>query len=108
MIASENVLDLESEFFSVFHETISEVIFLQQGVVVSGLIIYIQLWCMEEKGPVFVTMFNPLSTIIVAVLAYFALDEKLYMGRYISNVHFISVKQYVILVETPVYSYMDL
>ena len=66
---------------------ISEVVFLQQGIVVSGLIIYIQLWCMEERGPVFVTMFNPLSTIIVALLAYFALDEKLYMGRYISNTH---------------------
>ncbi|KAK1395329.1 hypothetical protein POM88_014385 [Heracleum sosnowskyi] len=59
---------------------------LYAGVVVSGLIIYIQLWCMEEKGPVFVTMFNPLSTIIVAVVAYFALDEKLYMGSIIGSV----------------------
>ncbi|XP_059632370.1 WAT1-related protein At5g07050-like [Cornus florida] len=50
------------------------------GVVVSGLIIFIQLWCTEQKGPVFVTMFNPLSTILVAVLAYFVLGEKLYMG----------------------------
>lgn len=50
---------------------------------VSGLIIFIQLWCTEEKGPVFVTMFNPLSTLLVAVLAYFVLGEKLYMGRYI-------------------------
>ena len=52
-----------------------------QGVVVSGLIIFIQLWCTEEKGPVFVTMFNPLTTILVASLAYFVLGEKLYMGR---------------------------
>ncbi|XP_057958485.1 WAT1-related protein At4g08300-like [Malania oleifera] len=50
------------------------------GVVCSGLIIFLQLWCTEEKGPVFVTMFNPLSTILVAFLAYFALGEKLYMG----------------------------
>ncbi|XP_034686479.1 WAT1-related protein At5g07050-like [Vitis riparia] len=50
------------------------------GVVCSGLIIFVQLWCTEEKGPVFVTMFNPLSTILVAVLAYFVLGEKLYMG----------------------------
>ncbi|XP_063936977.1 WAT1-related protein At4g08300-like isoform X2 [Daucus carota subsp. sativus] len=60
--------------------------YIMQGIVVSGLIIYIQLWCMEERGPVFVTMFNPLSTIIVAVLAYFALDEKLYMGSIIGSV----------------------
>lgn len=52
-----------------------------QGVVCSGLIIFIQLWCTEEKGPVFVTMFNPISTILVAVLAYFVLGERLYTGR---------------------------
>lgn len=56
------------------------------GVVVSGLIIFIQLWCTEEKGPVFVTMFNPLSTILVAILAYFVLGEKLYMGSVLGAV----------------------
>ncbi|KAK8682201.1 hypothetical protein V6N13_054595 [Hibiscus sabdariffa] len=50
------------------------------GVVCSGLIIYIQLWCTEEKGPVFVTMFNPLTTLLVALLGYFVLSEKLYIG----------------------------
>ncbi|CAK9160074.1 unnamed protein product [Ilex paraguariensis] len=44
----------------------------------------IDLWStkygVKEKGPVFVTMFNPLSTLLVAVLAYFVLDEKLYVG----------------------------
>ncbi|KAM1216376.1 hypothetical protein ACFX2I_012629 [Malus domestica] len=53
---------------------------LYAGVVCSGLIIFIQLWCTEEKGPVFVTMFNPVSTILVAVLAYFVLGERLYAG----------------------------
>ncbi|KAK3041325.1 hypothetical protein RJ639_002306 [Escallonia herrerae] len=56
------------------------------GVVVSGVIIFIQLWCTEQKGPVFVTMFNPLSTILVAVLAYFVLGEKLYMGSILGGV----------------------
>ncbi|KAL4312798.1 hypothetical protein GQ457_01G031650 [Hibiscus cannabinus] len=50
------------------------------GVVCSGLIIYVQLWCIEEKGPVFVTMFNPLSTLLVALLGYFVLGEKLHIG----------------------------
>lgn len=59
---------------------------LYAGIVVSGLIIYIQLWCTEEKGPVFVTMFNPLSTILVAVLTYFALGDKLYTGSIIGAV----------------------
>ncbi|XP_019265762.1 PREDICTED: WAT1-related protein At4g08290-like [Nicotiana attenuata] len=51
-----------------------------RGIVVSGLVVYIQLWCTEQKGPVFATVFNPLSTILVAVLAYFVLGEKLYTG----------------------------
>ncbi|KAH9602328.1 hypothetical protein KSS87_010910, partial [Heliosperma pusillum] len=50
------------------------------GVVGSGLIIYIQLWCNEAKGPVFVAIFSPLSTILVAIISYFLLAEKLYFG----------------------------
>ncbi|KAF4374556.1 hypothetical protein G4B88_004808 [Cannabis sativa] len=53
---------------------------LYGGVVCSGLIIFIQLWCTEQKGPVFVTMFNPVGTILVAILAYFVLGERLYTG----------------------------
>ncbi|KAL2230063.1 WAT1-related protein At4g08300-like [Sesamum indicum] len=59
---------------------------LYGGVVVSGIIIFVQLWCTEAKGPVFVTMFNPLSTILVALLAYFVLGEKLYVGSILGGV----------------------
>ncbi|XP_072955267.1 WAT1-related protein At5g07050-like [Typha angustifolia] len=59
---------------------------IYSGIVCSGLIIFIQLWCTEEKGPVFVTMFNPLSTIMVALLAYFIFGEKLYTGSIIGGV----------------------
>ncbi|KAL9271356.1 WAT1-related protein [Drosera capensis] len=55
------------------------------GVICSGLIIFIQLWVTEEKGPVFVTMFNPLSSILVSVIAYFILGEKLYVGSIIGG-----------------------
>ena len=44
----------------------------------SGFTVFAQLWCTERKGPVFVTMFNPLSTIMVAILAYFIFGENLY------------------------------
>ncbi|XP_040861746.1 WAT1-related protein At5g07050 isoform X2 [Glycine max] len=57
------------------------------GIVVACLITYVLLWCTEKKGPVFVTMFNPLSTILVAFVAYFILGEKLYLGRSIYNHH---------------------
>ncbi|XP_077240297.1 WAT1-related protein At4g08300-like isoform X3 [Tasmannia lanceolata] len=60
--------------------------YIMQGVVCSGLIIFIQLWCTEVKGPVFVTMFNPFSTILVAFLAYFVLGERLYMGSIVGGV----------------------
>ncbi|XP_019055423.1 PREDICTED: WAT1-related protein At4g08300-like isoform X2 [Nelumbo nucifera] len=51
------------------------------GVVCSGFIIFLQLWCTKQKGPVFVTMFNPLGTMLVAFAAYFVLGEKLHIGR---------------------------
>ncbi|KAL4191395.1 hypothetical protein AMTRI_Chr07g29700 [Amborella trichopoda] len=56
------------------------------GVVCSGVIIFIQLWCTKEKGPVFVTMFNPLSTVFVAILAYSVFGEKLYVGSVLGGV----------------------
>jgi hypothetical protein len=45
------------------------------------LTVVIQLWCNREKGPVFVAMFNPLLTVMVALLAYFVFGENLYVGR---------------------------
>lgn len=59
---------------------------LYAGIVVSGVMMFMQFWCIEEKGPVFVTMFNPLCTILVAVLAYFVFGEKLYSGSIIGGV----------------------
>nr|AFK38302.1 unknown [Medicago truncatula] len=56
---------------------------LYGGIFVAGLLTYIQLWCTEKKGPVFVTVFNPLSTIFVAILAYFVLGENFYLGSLI-------------------------
>ncbi|KAK7391667.1 hypothetical protein VNO78_20085 [Psophocarpus tetragonolobus] len=55
---------------------------LYSGIAVAGLIIYALLWCNEKKGPVFTTMFYPLSTILVAIIAYFVLGEKLYLGSF--------------------------
>ncbi|KAK4266125.1 hypothetical protein QN277_027092 [Acacia crassicarpa] len=54
--------------------------FIMQGVVASGLFTFVQMWCTEEKGPVFVTMFNPLLTVLVALLSYFVVGDKLHLG----------------------------
>ncbi|KAK8565305.1 hypothetical protein V6N12_058871 [Hibiscus sabdariffa] len=56
------------------------------GIIGSGLLIFIQLWCMKERGPVFVSMFSPLQTVIVAVLAYFVFGEKMYTGSILGGV----------------------
>ncbi|BBG92477.1 nodulin MtN21 /EamA-like transporter family protein [Prunus dulcis] len=53
---------------------------LYSGAVCSDLKIFVQLWCTEKKGPVFVAMFDPVSTVFVALLAYFVLGERLYTG----------------------------
>ncbi|KAG1338834.1 WAT1-related protein [Cocos nucifera] len=50
------------------------------GIVGSGLAISLTSWCIEKKGPLYVSMFSPLQLIVVAVLGWAILDEKLYVG----------------------------
>ena len=52
-----------------------------QGVACLGFTIYIQGLIMKQNGPVFVTTFNPLSTILVAILGSFILSKIMYLGR---------------------------
>ncbi|KAG9441111.1 hypothetical protein H6P81_016965 [Aristolochia fimbriata] len=59
---------------------------LYGGVVVSSLLIFLQLWCTKQKGPVFVTMFTPVTTVLVVFLAYFVFGEKLYLGSIIGSI----------------------
>ncbi|XP_057972158.1 WAT1-related protein At2g37460-like [Malania oleifera] len=54
---------------------------LYSGIVCSGLAYYIQGVVMKDRGPVFVTAFNPLSMVIVAIISSFVLAEQLYLGR---------------------------
>uniref|UniRef100_A0ACD5TUN6 Uncharacterized protein n=1 Tax=Avena sativa TaxID=4498 RepID=A0ACD5TUN6_AVESA len=59
---------------------------IYSGIACSGFTVFAQLWCTEKKGPVFVTMFNPLCTIMVAILAYIIFGENLYVGSIIGGV----------------------
>ncbi|RXI08991.1 hypothetical protein DVH24_023135 [Malus domestica] len=59
---------------------------LMQGIMCSGIAFYIQGIVMKERGPVFVTAFNPLSLIIVAVMSSFILAEIMYLGRVIGAI----------------------
>ncbi|EOY18238.1 Nodulin MtN21 /EamA-like transporter family protein [Theobroma cacao] len=56
------------------------------GVVCSGVGYYLQAVIMKARGPVFVTAFNPLTMVIVAILGSFVLSEVLYSGRVIGAI----------------------
>ncbi|XP_062092719.1 WAT1-related protein At2g39510-like [Humulus lupulus] len=69
---------------------------LYSGIICSGFSIYIQGLVMKVKGPVFVTAFNPLSMVIVAILSSFILSEIMYLGRVIGAL-FIVLGLYMVL-----------
>ncbi|KAG8374945.1 hypothetical protein BUALT_Bualt10G0048300 [Buddleja alternifolia] len=51
------------------------------GIVFSGITYYVSGVIMKEKGLVFVTVFNPLSMVIVVVLSSFILAEQMDVGK---------------------------
>ncbi|CAN1266923.1 WAT1-related protein At3g18200 [Linum perenne] len=56
---------------------------LYAGIVASGIVISLQTWCIQKGGPVFVAVFQPLSTILVAIMAALILGDQLYSGGYV-------------------------
>lgn len=50
------------------------------GIVTSGLIVAVIAWCVVKRGPLFLTVFSPLSVLLVAIAGSLLLDEKLYTG----------------------------
>ncbi|ESQ34197.1 hypothetical protein EUTSA_v10009312mg [Eutrema salsugineum] len=53
------------------------------GVVVSGMVMPLVAWCIEKKGPLYVTVFSPIRLLIVALVGSFALEEPLHLGSII-------------------------
>ncbi|WVZ05511.1 hypothetical protein V8G54_018857 [Vigna mungo] len=51
-----------------------------------GMAYYIQGVVMKDRGPVFVTTFNPLCMVIVAIMGSFFLAEQMYLGRAIGAI----------------------
>ncbi|KAI4388462.1 hypothetical protein MLD38_000784 [Melastoma candidum] len=58
------------EVFSIFYA----------GVVASGIAFAVQIWCIDRGGPVFVAVYQPVQTLVVAIMASIALDEEFYLG----------------------------
>lgn len=49
----------------------------------SGVAYYVQGLVIKQRGPVFVTAFNPLCMIITALLGSFILGEQITLGRFV-------------------------
>ncbi|THU74259.1 hypothetical protein C4D60_Mb04t31490 [Musa balbisiana] len=56
------------------------------GIMCSGIAYYIQGMVMKERGPVFVTAFNPLCMIITAIMGSIVLAEDITLGRLLGAV----------------------
>lgn len=56
---------------------------LLQGIFVSALVQYLQIWVIEKRGPVFLAMGQPISLFITFVISWTFLGEIVHFGRYI-------------------------
>lgn len=53
-----------------------------QGILASGIMWAFIMSCVRMRGPLFVSVFNPLLLVLVALAGSLLLDEKLHLGRY--------------------------
>jgi drug/metabolite transporter (DMT)-like permease len=58
-----------------------------QGVVASGIAFAVQIWCIDRGGPVFVAVYQPVQTLVVAIMASLALGEEFYLGGSVLSHH---------------------
>nr|VDD48456.1 unnamed protein product [Brassica oleracea] len=58
---------------------------LYTGVVASALSFTVQAWVVSKRGPLFSSMFNPLCTVIVTILASLFLQEEIFTGSLIGG-----------------------
>nr|GMC81328.1 WAT1-related protein At1g25270-like [Ipomoea batatas]GMC83601.1 WAT1-related protein At1g25270-like [Ipomoea batatas] len=56
------------------------------GIFGGGVMFSLLRWCVGTKGPVYVSMFNPLTVILVVVFGSLRLNEKLYLGNVFGGV----------------------
>ena len=49
----------------------------------SGIAFAVQIWCIDRGGPVFVAVYQPVQTLVVAIMASIALGEEFYLGGFV-------------------------
>ncbi|XP_004291402.1 PREDICTED: protein WALLS ARE THIN 1 [Fragaria vesca subsp. vesca] len=70
----------------IFHSGGEAFSILYAGVVASGIAFAVQIWCIDRGGPVFVAVYQPVQTLVVAIMASVALGEEFYLGGIIGAV----------------------
>ncbi|CAO1943500.1 unnamed protein product [Urochloa humidicola] len=50
------------------------------GVLASGAMLVVLSWCVQRRGPLFASVFNPLIVVVVALLSCLLLGERLHLG----------------------------
>ncbi|XP_047047460.1 WAT1-related protein At1g09380-like [Lolium rigidum] len=63
---------------------------LYMGIVGWGIMFVVMTWCIQVRGPLFVSMFNPVVLVAVALLGWAILDEKLHVGSVIGSALIVS------------------
>lgn len=63
---------------------------LYSGIMCFGLAMYLQAWCISKKGPVFVAVFSPLSTIVTAILELIILHVYLRVGSVVGAIFIVA------------------
>ncbi|CAN6244182.1 unnamed protein product [Urochloa humidicola] len=59
---------------------------LYAGLVASGVALSLQIWCIDRGGALFTAIFQPVQTIMVAIMAAIMLGDELYTGGVIGAV----------------------
>ncbi|XP_017976313.1 PREDICTED: WAT1-related protein At1g09380 [Theobroma cacao] len=59
---------------------------LYAGIVCNAMTFCVLSWSIQKKGPLYVSVFSPLLLVIVAVLSWALLREKLYVGTVVGSV----------------------
>ncbi|EAZ13316.1 hypothetical protein OsJ_03238 [Oryza sativa Japonica Group] len=79
-----------------FHSGSELFTILYAGFIASGVAFAVQIWCIDRGGPVFVAVYQPVQTLVVAIMASLTLGESFYLGGIIGAV-FIIAGLYLVL-----------
>ncbi|MBA0728479.1 hypothetical protein Golax_001375 [Gossypium laxum] len=58
---------------------------LYSGIICNAVAFCVMSWCIQKRGPLYVSVFSPLLLVIVAILSWALLREKLYVGTVVGS-----------------------